>query len=118
ALLVGAIVTTLATIVPALRGANQSIAPLLRSAGVRTEYRMAFLRRITAPIADVSSTTAIGIRNVLRRPGRTAMTLVVVTVAVAAFISTQALSRSVSTTVDELYALYGADAWLTFRQPV
>lgn len=117
-LLVGAVVTTTATVIPALRGANQPIAPLLRSAGVRSEYRMAFLRRLTSPVAAISSTVAIGMRNVLRRPGRTAMTLIVVTVAVAAFVSTQALSRSVSTTVDELYALYGADAWLTFRRPV
>lgn len=118
ALLVGAVVTAVATVGPALRGANVPIAPLLRSAGVRSERRLSLVRKITAPVTMLSATIAVGLRNVLRRPGRTAMTLVVVTVAVAAFISTQALSRSVSTTVDELYELYGSDAWLTFRRPV
>lgn len=118
ALLVGAVVTIVATVVPALRGAGQPIAPLLRSAGVRNEYRWPLVQRLTAPLARISSTLAVGVRNVLRRPGRTAMTIVVVTVAVASFIATQSLSRSVSTTVDELYALYGADAWVSFRQPV
>lgn len=118
ALLVGAFVTIAATTLPALHGAGQRIAPLLRSSGVRSEYRLPFVRRLTAPVAAMSPTLAVGVRNVMRRPGRTIMTLIVVTVAVAAFIATQALSRSVSTTVDELYALYGTDVWVSFRQPV
>jgi putative ABC transport system permease protein len=118
AALVGAVVTLAATLIPALRGASGPIAPLLRSAGVRSEDRLSFIRKITAPVAEISPTVAVGLRNVLRRPGRTLMTLIVVTVAVASFISTQALSRSVSTTVDELYELYGADAWISFRRPV
>lgn len=118
ALLVGALVTIAATVGPALVGTGKQAAPLLRSSGVRGEYRIPLIRRVTAPLAAVSPTLAVGVRNVMRRPGRTVMTLVVVTVAVASFIATQALSRSVSTTVDELYALYGADAWVSFRQPV
>ncbi len=118
ALLVGAVVTIAATTLPAFHWAEHRIAPLLRSSGVRSESRIPFMRRLTAPVSAVSPTLAVGFRNVVRRPGRTIMTLVVVTVAVAAFIATQALSRSVSTTVDELYALYGADAWVSFRQPV
>ncbi|CAN5288123.1 hypothetical protein BH23CHL1_BH23CHL1_00610 [soil metagenome] len=118
AVLVGALVTSVATTLPALHSAGRRIAPLLRSSGVRSEYRVPFARRLTAPVSAVSPTLAVGVRNVLRRPGRTLMTLIVVTVAVAAFIATQALSRSVSTTVDELYALYGTDVWVSFRQPV
>jgi len=118
ALLVGAIVTVSAATVPAFRGASQRVAPLLRSAGVRSESRLTFIRKLTSPAASLSPTLAVGLRNVLRRPGRSVMTLIVVTVAVASFISTQALSRSVSTTVDELYELYGADAWISFRRPV
>ncbi|HEX2282877.1 MAG TPA: FtsX-like permease family protein, partial [Thermomicrobiales bacterium] len=118
ALLVGSVVTIVATVAPALRGAGQPIAPLLRSAGLQSEHRWPLIQRVTAPMVRIHSTTAVGARNVLRRPGRTVMTIVVVTVAVAAFIATQSLSRSVSTTVEELYALYGADAWVSFRNPV
>lgn len=116
--LVGALVTIAAAAIPALRGASQRPAPLLRQSGVRSEYRFPFVRTLTGPVAALSPTLAVGLRNVLRRPGRTAMTLIVVTVAVSAFVATQALSRSVSMTVDELYALYGADAWVSFRRPV
>lgn len=116
AILVGTIVTIGSTILPALLGANQRVAPLLRSSGVRVERGLGTIRKITAPISKISSNVAVGLRNVMRRPGRTAMTLIVVTVAVAAFISTQALSQSVETTVDELYDLYGADGWISFRR--
>lgn len=116
AVLVGAIVTIGATLVPALLSANQKVAPLLRSSGVRVERGLGTIRKLTAPVSRISSNVAVGLRNVMRRPGRTIMTLIVVTVAVAAFISTQALSQSVETTVDELYDLYGADGWLSFRR--
>lgn len=116
AIVVGTLVTIGSTIFPALIAANQRVAPLLRSSGVRLERGLGTVRRLTAPVSRISSNVAVGLRNVLRRPGRTAMTLIVVTVAVAAFISTQALSQSVETTVDELYDLYGADGWLSFRR--
>lgn len=116
AALVGTVVTIGSTILPALLGANQKVAPLLRSSGVRLERGLGTIRKLTAPVARVSSNVAVGLRNVMRRPGRTAMTLIVVTVAVAAFVSTQALSQSVETTVDELYDLYGADGWISFRR--
>ena len=118
AFLVGLLVTVAATLLPALRGARRDVAPLLRSPGVQSERRFGAVQRLTAPLGRLSSTAAIGARNAVRRPARTALTIVVVAVAVAAFIATQALSNSVSGTVDDLYALYGADAWISFRRPV
>jgi putative ABC transport system permease protein len=118
ALLVGAIVTVAAALIPVAIHANARVAPLLRSPGIRSDARSRWLQRLTAPLPRVSSTLAIGVRNALRRPGRAATTIVVVAVAVAAFIGTNALSRSVSGTVDELYALYGADGWVSYEKPV
>lgn len=118
ALLVGLLVTVAATLLPAARGARRGAAQLLRSPGVQSDARFPLVRRLTAPLASVSSTAALGVRNALRRPARTALTIVVVAIAVAAFVATQALSNSVSGTVDDLYALYGADAWVSFREPV
>lgn len=118
AILVGGAVTVTASLLPALIHANTRVAVLLRSAGVRNDAGNALLRRATAPISRVRSDLAIGPRNALRRPGRAASTIAVVAVAVAAFVATQALSRSVSGTVDDLYTLYGADAWIGFQQPI
>lgn len=118
AVLVGTLVTVGATIVPVLLHSRTRPALLLRSPGVRNEAGHPWIVRITAPLARASTALALGIRGSLRRPGRAAATVVVVAVAVAAFIGTQALSRSVSTTVDELYALYGADGWVSFQQSV
>jgi putative ABC transport system permease protein len=118
ALLVGAFVTVTAAIVPVYAKSNARVASLLRSPGVRSEFRRPWLSRLTAPLARLHATLALGARNVLRRPSRTLSTIAVVAVAVAAFVATQALSRSVSGTVDELYALYGADAWIYFQRPI
>lgn len=118
ALLVGTLVTVGATMVPVFLHSRSRPAPLLRSPGVRSEAGHPAIVRLTAPLARVSSAVAIGARNSLRRPGRAIATIGVVAVAVAAFVGTQALSRSVGTTVDELYALYGADGWVSFQRPV
>ena len=105
ALLVGAFVTVSAALLPVYAKSNARVASLLRSPGVRSEFRRPLLNRLTAPLARVNATLALGARNALRRPSRTLSTVAVVAVAVAAFVATQALSRSVSGTVDELYAL-------------
>jgi putative ABC transport system permease protein len=115
ALLVGLAVTVAATLYPVVRYANQPALPLLRSQGVQNDLRSQWLARLTRPLSSRLSTVgAIGLRNALRRPGRSIATIFIVAVAAAAFVSTQALSSSVSGTVDELYELYGADGWVYF----
>jgi len=118
ALLVGALVTVTASLLPVFANANARVASLLRAPGVRNESASRWLVPISAPLARASVAAAVGARNALRRPRRTLATILVVTVAVAAFVATQALSRSVSGTVDDLYALYGADGWVSFERPV
>ncbi|HEX5166357.1 MAG TPA: FtsX-like permease family protein [Thermomicrobiales bacterium] len=118
ALLVGTLVTLTASLLPVIANANARVASLLRTQGVRNERTSQTLLRVSAPLAHLSVAAAVGMRNALRRPRRTLSTILVVTVAVAAFVATQALSRSVSGTVDELYALYGADGWVSYERPV
>ncbi len=113
---VGLLVTIGATLVPAIRSARRKPALLLRSPGIQVEYRQRLFARVAAILARLNRSVALGGENVLRRPGRTVLTLTVVAVAVAAFVSTQALSDSVSGTADELYDLYGADGWIFFRR--
>jgi hypothetical protein len=111
---VGLCVTVGATLIPATRSAGGLPARLLHAPGIQSEYRRRHLARLVAPIARLNRSIGLGLQNVLRRPGRTALTVTVVTVAVAAFVSTQALSDSVSGTADDLYELYGADGWIFF----
>jgi putative ABC transport system permease protein len=116
AVIVGTLVTLTASLLPVIGKANERVAPLIRTQGVRNDGAGRLLRAITRPMAVLSTIAVVGTRNALRRPARTASTVIVVTVAVAAFVATQALSRSVAGTVDELYALYGADAWVSFER--
>jgi len=118
ALLVGTLVTLTASVIPVMFKANERVAPLLSAPGVRSDGTNRLLRWLTHPLARMNSAMVVGARNALRRPARTISTVIVVTVAVAAFVATQSLSRSVSETVDDLYALYGADAWVSFQQGV
>ncbi len=88
----------------------------MRAPGIQPEYRRRAFASLAVLIARLNRSIALGLQNVMRRPGRTILTLTVVTVAVAAFVSTQALSDSVSGTADDLYDLYGADGWIFFRR--
>lgn len=116
ALGVGLVVTIGATLVPAIRSSLRKPALLLRAPGIQIEYRHRTFARLGSLLARFNRSIALGTQNVIRRPGRTVLTLTVVAVAVAAFVSTQALSDSVSGTADELYELYGADGWIFFRR--
>jgi putative ABC transport system permease protein len=42
----------------------------------------------------------------------------IVAVAVSAFLGTEAVNRSVTNTVDNLYELYGGEGWVSFEQPI
>lgn len=118
ALLVGGGVTLGSALVPAFAASRQRVARLLANLGVVADFRRGVTQRVTSRFGRVSTIAAMGLRNLTRRPARAGVTLAVVAVAVAAFLGTQAVSRSVTTTVDHLYGLYGADGWVYFTSPV
>ncbi|MFW6075575.1 MAG: FtsX-like permease family protein, partial [Chloroflexota bacterium] len=115
ALLIGLLVTLAAAVVPAIRGVRRWPATILRPAGIQGQFQSGLLRRLTQPLSRFDTTLASGVRNTVRRPIRALLTIAVISVAVASFVATQALSGSVNGTVDELYDLYGADGWIFFR---
>ena len=117
AILVGLAVTITAALIPAWSAARRPVARLLANAGVVSDYRHNAIQRMTAPIGRISSIAAIGLRNLTRRPARSAISLSVVAVAVAAFLGTQAVGQSVNATIDHLYGIYGADGWIAPAQP-
>ena len=116
ALAVGLLVTLSSAAIPAWFSARKRVAPLIASVGVTTDFQRGLIQRVTGPLGRTTAMTAIGLRNLVRRPVRAWITLGLVAIAVATFLATQAVSASVNTTVDHLYALYGADGWIYFNR--
>ncbi len=114
ALGVGLAVTVVAALIPALAKANARAAGLLSRRASQSAIETRLLSRITSLVGRIHTAIAAGLRNIGRRRAPSFLTIALVAVAVGAFLSTQALSQSVNTTVDNLYALYGADGWIYF----
>lgn len=113
---VGVGVSVGATLLPALGATRVRALGLLTSYGVRNDYGAGRLSRFLARFRGGGALVAMGIRNTWRRRGRSLITVLVVATAVAAFVGTQSLDASVRGTVDTLYDVYAADAWLTFNR--
>ncbi len=115
---VGVGVAIVSALIPTWMNTRRQIAELLRNIGVVADFRRGVVHRFTIFAARFGSVFAMGVRNLARRPGRAAITVLVVAVAVSAFLGTEAVNRSVSITVDNLYELYGGEGWVEFEQPI
>ena len=113
---VGIGVSVGAALIPAMIATRVRALDLLRNGGVRNDYGAGVVSRFLARFRGSGAVVAMGVRNTWRRRGRTGVTVLVVATAVAAFIGTQVLDASVRGTVDTLYRVYAADAWLTFNR--
>ncbi len=105
-----------AALIPAWQGTRVSALELLRNYGVRADYGVGIIQRALARLRGTTAMLTMAIRNTWRRRVRSIITVLVVAIGVAAFIGTQALNTSVTTTIDNLYATYAADAWLDFNR--
>jgi putative ABC transport system permease protein len=115
---VGVGVAVVSALVPTWLNTRRKIAELLQNIGVVADFRRGMIHRFTIFAARFGTIFAMGVRNLARRPGRAAITVLVVAVAVSAFLGTEAVNRSVTTTVDNLYDLYGGEGWVSFEQPI
>jgi putative ABC transport system permease protein len=115
---VGVGVAVVSALVPTWMSTRRKIAELLSNIGVVADFRRGLIHHITVLAARLGSVFAMGVRNVARRPARAAITVLVVAVAVSAFLGTEAVNRSVTHTVDNLYELYGGEGWVSFEQPI
>ena len=113
ALLVGVGVPVVASIVPAWRGAGISVSALVRSYGVATARGRRLLDRLLRPVGHLSALALMALRAGGRRPVRSGVTVLVIALSAAAFLATQTLDASVRSTVDSLYGIYAADAYLS-----
>jgi putative ABC transport system permease protein len=118
ALAVGVGVPVVAAIIPAWRGAGTPVSGLVRSYGVATARGRRLLDRVVRPVGRVSALALMALRAGGRRPGRSAVTILVIAISAGAFLATQTLDASVRGTVDSLYGIYAADAYLSVGQTV
>jgi putative ABC transport system permease protein len=113
ALAVGLGVPIVAAVIPAWRGAGTSVSTLVRSYGVAAAGGRRLLDRILRPVGRLSALALMALRAVGRRPARSTITVLVIAISAAAFLATQTLNSSVRGTVDALYGVYAADAYLS-----
>lgn len=113
ALAVGLGVPIVAAVIPAWRGAGTPVSALVRSYGVAAADGRRALDRLLQPVGRVSALALMALRAGGRRPARTTITVLVIAISAAAFLATQTLNSSVRGTVDALYGVYAADAYLS-----
>ncbi|MCM8749077.1 ABC transporter permease [Thermomicrobiaceae bacterium CFH 74404] len=113
----GLIVSLGAALLPAWGAVRLPASQSLATPGILVEARRGLLHRLGARATGWRLIALLGWRNLPRRPARTWITASVVAVAVAAFVASQAVTQSVSLTVDQLYARYRADGWIFFNRP-
>ncbi|MBC7234512.1 MAG: ABC transporter permease [Chloroflexi bacterium] len=121
--IVGLGVSALGGLWPALQGARVSIKEALESYGIESDYRQSALDRLLQRLLAGSARSALplglaamALRNLSRRKARTALTLLVVALATAAFLGALATRESVNNAIEEIYAIYRADAWVWFGE--
>ncbi len=106
-----------AALLPAWQGTRVSALELLRNYGVRADYGVGVVQRALARLRGTTAMVAMAIRNTWRRRVRSTITVLVIGIGTAAFIGTQALNASLTHTIDNLYATYATDAWISFPKP-
>ncbi len=111
--LVGLGVTVPAALFPAWRGSRVTVRQATTGYGIRAEPGQGFLSRWPLP-----PLWAFPLRNLARRPIRSLTTLLVVAVAVAAFLSSRITLASLERSISTLFDVYAADAWVWFDAPV
>lgn len=112
-LLVGVGVTVPATLLPAWRGSAITVRQALLGYGIRARGEGRIGQGLALP-----PLWAFSVRNLARRLGRSLTTTLVVAVAVAAFLAARATQASLDLSVDTLFGVYAADAWIWFDEPV
>jgi putative ABC transport system permease protein len=110
---VGLGVTVPASLFPAWRGTRVTVRQALQGYGIRAELGEGSLTRLPLP-----PLWAFPLRNLARRPGRSATTLLVTAVAVTALLAARITQSSLDFSVQALFGVYASDAWIWFDEPV
>lgn len=115
-MLIGIAVTLIAGVIPALGATRISVKAALESYGITPTYGQGQLDRLVRRLVALPPLAAMSVRNLARRKARALVTMMVIGVAVAAFLAAQTVSASVDTAIDGLFRTYRADAWVYFGE--
>jgi putative ABC transport system permease protein len=117
-LAVGLGVTVLAAIIPAWRGTVIPVRAALGSYGINATYGQGAVDRLVQRFSGLPRVPAMALRNLARRKGRNAVTLLVIAFSTAAFLAAQGTSASVDRSINDWFNVYDIDAFVWFDQPV
>lgn len=115
---IGIFVTLAAALFPALVGTGLSVREALENYGISPTYGRGWLDRALLYLRGIPPSVALSIRNLARRKGRTAATVLVVALASASLLAAWTTDASVLGTIDKLYNVYDASAFIWFEQKV
>jgi putative ABC transport system permease protein len=121
---IGIGVTLLAGLPPAWAATGIPVKAALEGYGITSTYGQGRIDRLVQRLSrgvagyTLPPATAMAVRNLARRKARNAVTLAVIAVATAALIAALSTDASVNRAIDQVFATYGADAWIWFQEPI
>jgi len=115
---VGIGVSLVASLGPARQGMRATVKEALESYGIVSDYGQGGLARLWQRWRWLPPLAAMSLRNLGRRKLRTALTLLVVALSTAAFLSAVLTRSSVDTAISDIYRTYATDAWVWMGEGV
>lgn len=115
---VGLGVTLLGGLPPTWIGTAISVREALGSYGITAQYGRGRVERTLARWQGLPPLARMALRNLLRRVGRTGITLGVVSLATAGLLAAVSTRASVDGAIAQVFTTYNADAWIWFSQPM
>jgi putative ABC transport system permease protein len=115
---VGIGVALVAALVPARQGMGASVKEALESYGIATDYGQGGLARLWQRWRWMPPLAAMALRNLGRRRLRTGLTLLVVALSTAAFLSAVLTRTSIDAAISDIYRTYDVDAWVWMGEAV
>ncbi len=116
-LFVGMIVSALGGLLPAWQAANTPVRTVLAAYGISADFGRGALDRLASRWLRLPPLAAMAVRNVLRRKGRSLMTGGALALAVAGFLGAVSTEASVNRTIETVFSIYAADAWMITGYP-
>jgi len=112
----GLLVPVLAALWPVLHGVAISVREALSAYGLNEGYGMGFFDRALGLIRGLPRIPVMALRNTFRKPGRVALTQIVLTTAGAIFIMVLSTHFSFTRTLAEIWEGFGFDVWVRLAQ--
>ncbi|HEX8681571.1 MAG TPA: FtsX-like permease family protein [Ardenticatenaceae bacterium] len=113
---VGVGLTLLGGALPAWQASGITAKEALDNRGVSRRFGRGGLDRLVQRLSQLPPLLAMSLRNLVRRKGRSGVTMLVVALAVGGLLAAQTTDRSVSGALDDIFTTYVADAYLQFGE--